>query len=54
MSVREFCISEKGKIRKSVDINDRLICKYVWSTKKGNGETIADRLVGGERKRDEN
>jgi len=53
MSVREFCISEKRKIRKSVDINGRVICKYVWSTKKGNGETIADRLAGGERKWDE-
>ena len=53
MSVRDFCISQKGKNRKSVDINDRLICKYIWSTKRRNRETIADRLAGGERKRDE-
>jgi ssDNA-binding Zn-finger/Zn-ribbon topoisomerase 1 len=44
---------EKEKNRKSVDINDRLICKYVWSTKKRDGGTIADRLAGGERKRDQ-
>ena len=37
-------MSERGKVRKSVDINDRLICKCMY----GNGETIADRLAGGE------
>ena len=51
MSVSDFVYQKKrGEKRKSVDINDRLICKC---TEKGNGETIADRLAGGERKRDE-
>ena len=53
MSVSDFVYQKKrGEKRKSVryHINDSLICKYVWSTKKRIGETIADRLAGGERK----
>lgn len=34
MSVRGFFISKKGKIRKSIDVNDRLICKYLCNTRK--------------------
>ena len=39
MSVRDFCISERGEKPQNriYHINDRLICKYVWSTKKELG-----------------